>query len=399
MNLKIYMPDSDIFFKTYLTEREKQSKLGSLQILHKRKLEELEKLKDVTKKIELATSEINEKIVQLEKTKKINDPEYEKKMQEFEDKIQSYEQYKEQYKREFELGEITFKQYKKCIEVNINSIKYVNWEKDKFLSLQQNVEYSAALQKLIDERFNLAKTFFPKIVSDDSDYSYYFSYLIQDAEKIIVSTEQEISTIKNMKTYPEDVVNKANILRIDLENPIDSNLLMENWREKYEVYAKEHNLFKEYTILLRLLEDYYDDKGHPFHKTAIYCQEYPHNMLTEIISDIQYDVMMKEECKILQMIKNKKLTIQKYLIEVCNKHKIEWLIFNSKMDLFCLKHPYCIINMVPEQNEFRCNFGTKYDCRLKTESVKYLSMLKLENFNLECTLYENNDIFSITECK
>lgn len=402
-----------MYEERYFTEDRKQVILKRLDAELEQKLLVSHKLQTIYQEIEIATAEIEDKILDLKNDKKaeeiesldsaLKDPEFEKRFQQFNYDIKLHEQQKEENKLKLKSGDINFSQYQKFLTTNRKCLEFLKQQKDQLVRSRQNTERIKEYDKLLQQfnilKFKSVKPILSKILCDSPNYFSYVLFLINTVNEEIDNIKREIDKMRIVKTYPEDVANKSNILKIDLEDPMDFNLLMENWRSKYEAYAAEHNLFPEYQILLRLLENYYAVEGHPYPKTAVYCQKYPKAMLKVVIKYIMDDEVMEEECKILQMLQDKKSTLQKHLVEVCNKHRIDWLISNTKINLICFKHFDCKINATHGQNLFQCCMGFKYECKLKTESEQYLSLMNLRNFNLDSTLKSIDNLFIITKHK
>jgi len=124
------------------------------------------------------------------------------------------------------------------------------------------------------------------------------------------------------------------------------NLIIEEWREKYEKYAKENSLFPTYFSLVRLFEEYYIETNHPFPKVVAYRQRLNPTMIVHIINKItklEMEGEMKDELFYLYAMLDGNLTTpQLILIEKCNDHHLNNILKHENIIFSCPIHDDCI---------------------------------------------------------
>ena len=398
----------DIYEERYFSKERIEGKISEIKVKiaereqEKKELIEKEtKFNDLTVSLRLDSdnkkSRLNEITKQLkdEKDKKLDEIDF--KLKENKEKIDTLRNNKKHSKKMWVIKEISIerlKEEKDDIELQIKNLEKETDElrvKKEMEKDERDTKFDDEKEKLSKEIEELEKKLKNVEIELDIDINS-IRNKIESVVKKIKHYDEKILELKNKKTYPKEDAIKYNSLEIkpngDNWNGITkrSNYTkIESYREKYEAYAKEHNLFRRYFSLVRLYEEYYKENKHPYSGIAMYKQSIEYDMIQDIITKIttlKLEDEMKRELRYLNRIKrDRDITPQTMLIARCNKHYLDYLDSKCLINLVCPVHKKCMFVKNGPLGD-KCNKGCEMDATLRHHFYSSLSK-NIENFTIE----------------
>jgi len=278
----------------------------------------------------------------------------------------------------------------------VNLVDNLSDEEKEKIARKIHEEYEERINKLIDEirplkqeNLNLRKsitnyhsyqTFITKVTNIGRD--------IEQQKKIILEYE-------SMETYSEEEAVKYNCLGYHPDTSCKSdevdyeNLLIELYRTKYEEYNRKNNIFPFYSSIIRLIEEFYTEKKHPYPEVIAHLQHHQKGVLEEIIEQLYLmgmEVELYNEIIFLKKMNDTGTSPHKYLIKKCNEHHLKVIMATEKIKMKCPDHGNCFYQL----GNMKCDSG--FYTRIEMYPSMYYKIKNIISFNIECKL---SDILSL----